>query len=133
MEMVAPAVEQTAPPAAPPAQQEEAVALPRPLSTSERASAAGMNLKSIKAARVGLRALVKKVSAAEEERWEELIGTAIMSEVSIFHYVKATTVRDAMLEAGADEELTKRVSAAMRASSIVPSDLPYGDEGDSQP
>jgi len=126
---VAPAsVEQTAP-----APQEAAPPPPRALSTSERASAAGMNLKSIKAARVALRSLVKKVAAAEEEKWEELIGTAIMSEVSIYHYVKATNVRDAMLEAGADEELTKRVSAAMRTSSIVPSDLPYGDEGDSQP
>jgi hypothetical protein len=111
---------------------EEAQPAPRALSTSERASAAGMNLKAIKAARVGLRALVKKVSAADEEKWEELIGTAIMSEANIYYYVKATNVRDAMLEAGADEELTKRVSAAMRTSSIVPSDLPYGDDGGSQ-
>ena len=132
VEVVATAGEQPAPDAAPLTQQEETVALPRPLSTSERASAAGMNLKAIKAARVGLRTLVKKVSAADEEKWEELIGTAIMSEVSIYHYVKATNVRDAMLEAGADEELTKRVSAAMRNSSIVPSDLPYGDNGGSQ-
>jgi hypothetical protein len=132
VEVVATAGEQPAPDAAPLTQQEETVALPRPLSTSERASAAGMNLKAIKAARVGLRTLVKKVSAADEEKWEEIIGTAIMSEVSIYHYVKATNVRDAMLEAGADEELTKRVSAAMRNSSIVPSDLPYGDNGGSQ-
>jgi hypothetical protein len=102
----------------------------RPLSTSERASAAKMNLKAIKAARIGLRALVKKVSVAEEAKWEELIGTAILSEGSIYPYVKATNVREAMLEAGADEELTKRVSEAMRKSSIVPSDLPYGDEND---
>jgi hypothetical protein len=91
-----------------------------------------MNLKGIKSARVALRSLVKKVSSADEEKWEELIGTAIMSEVNIYYYVKATNVRDAMLEAGADEELTKRVSAAMRTSSIVPSDLPYGDDGGSQ-
>jgi len=129
VEVVAPSVAQTVPAAV--RVSEGTVPVSRPLSMSERTSAAGMSLRAIKAARVGLRALVKKVSATDEEKWEELIGTAIMTEVNIFNYVKATNVREAMLEAGADEELTKRVSVAMRKSSIVPSDLPYGDEGDS--
>lgn len=100
----------------------------KPLSLSEIASAAGMNLKAIKNARVALRSLVKKMQNAEEEKWEELIGTAIMGEIAIFHYVKAVTVKAAILEAGADEAFATRVMAAMKQSSLVPEDLPYGDE-----
>ena len=100
----------------------------KPPSLSEIASAAGMNLKAIKNARVALRSLVKKMQNAEEEKWEELIGTAIMGEIAIFHYVKAVTVKAAILEAGADEAFATRVMAAMKQSSLVPEDLPYGDE-----
>jgi hypothetical protein len=99
-------------------------------SLSDIAAAAGLNLKAQKAARTGLRSLIKKVSTAEEEKWEELIGTAVMQEPNIFHYIKAVTVKAAMIENGADEALATRVMAAMRASSLVPDDLPYGDGGE---
>lgn len=95
----------------------------------ELASAAGLNLKAQKSARMGLRNLIKKVGSAEEEKWEELIVSAIMQEVNIYHYAKAVTVRAAMLEGGANEELAARVMAAMRGSEMVPKDLPYGDGG----
>jgi hypothetical protein len=99
-------------------------------SLSEVAAAAGLNLKAQKTARTGLRSLIKKVSNAEEEKWEELIATAVMQEPNIFHYIKAVTVKAAMIENGADETLAARVMAAMRASSLVPDDLPYGDGGE---
>lgn len=98
-------------------------------SLSDLAAAAGLNLKAQKSARTGLRALIKKVSSADEEKWEELIGTAVMQEPNIFHYIKAVTVKAAMLENGADEGLAARVMSAMRASALVPEDLPYGDGG----
>ena len=107
-----------------------APARPAQGSLSDMAAAAGMNLKAQKAARMGLRSLVKKVSAAEEEKWEELIASAIMQEVSIYHYVNAVTVKAAMLEGGADEALATRVMAAMRTSELVPKDIPYGDGGE---
>lgn len=100
---------------------------PKPASLSEIANAAGMTLKQQKSARIALRALVKQMQSAEEEKWEDLIGTAIMGEIAIFHYVKAVTVRSAILETGADEAFAARVIAAMRQSSLVPEDLPYGD------
>jgi hypothetical protein len=103
---------------------------PTQASLSELASNAGLNLKAQKAARTGLRNLVKKVAAAEEEKWEELIVSAIMQEVNIYHYANAVTVRAGMLEAGASEELAARVMSAMRASEMVPKDLPYGDGGE---
>ena len=115
-------LEETAPEAAP--------VRPSQGSLSDMAAAAGMNLKAQKAARMGLRSLVKKVSAAEEEKWEELIASAIMQEVSIYHYVNAVTVKAAMLEGGADEALAERVMAAMRKSELVPKDIPYGDGGE---
>lgn len=111
-------------PATPPEPEE-----PQKPNLSQMASEAGMSPKAQKAARVGLRALVKKVSSAEEKDWEELIGTAILKEINIYYYVKAVTVKAAMLECGADEELAGRVMVAMRASSSVPNDLPYGDGG----
>jgi hypothetical protein len=97
---------------------------------SELAASAGLNLKAQKAARTGLRNLVKKVAASEEEKWEELIASAIMQEINIYHYVNAVTVRAAMLEGGASEELAARVMSAMRSSEMVPKDLPYGDGGE---
>jgi hypothetical protein len=105
-------------------------ARPPQASLSELAAGAGLNLKAQKAARTGLRNLVKKVAASEEEKWEELIATAIMQEINIYHYVNAVTVRAAMLEGGASEELAARVMSAMRSSEMVPKDLPYGDGGE---
>jgi len=103
---------------------------PQQANLSEMAAGAGLNLKAQKAARTGLRNLVKKVAASEEEKWEELIATAIMQEINIYHYVNAVTVRAAMLEGGANEELAARVMSAMRSSEMVPKDLPYGDGGE---
>ena len=103
---------------------------PQQANLSEMAAGAGMNLKAQKAARTGLRNLIKKVAVSDEEKWEELIATAIMQEINIYHYVNAVTVRAAMLEGGASEELAARVMSAMRASEMVPKDLPYGDGGE---
>ncbi len=100
-------------------------------STSSLAQKAGLGLRSMKAARLGMRVLVKRIAAAEEEKWEELIGSAILTEINILHYARAVTVKRAMLEAGADEALALRVIAAMRASSMVPQDMEYGDDNES--
>ena len=96
-------------------------------STSALAQKAGLGLKAMKSARLGLRGLVKRVGASDEDKWEELIGSAILTEINILHYARAVTVKRAMLEAGADDELATRVIAAMRASSMVPQDMEYGD------
>lgn len=97
-------------------------------STSDLAQKKGLNLRAMKSARLGLRALVKRIAATDEDKWEELIGSAIFSEINILHYARAVTVKRAMQEGGADDALVTRVIAAMRASSIVPEDMEYGDD-----
>jgi len=108
-----------------------AVAAPAPVavtSTSDLAQKKGLNLRAMKSARLGLRALVKRIAATDEDKWEELIGSAIFSEINILHYARAVTVKRAMQEGGADDALVTLVIAAMRASSIVPEDMEYGDD-----
>lgn len=78
-----------------------------------------------KAARNGLRALVAKLGKAKEPEWESIIATGIASEPSIYHYVQAVTVKRALAEAGANPKLAARIMAALKASSLVPSDLRY--------
>ena len=96
-------------------------------SLSEIAAEAGLQLKGQKAARVALRTLVRQLASEPEEKWEELIAMALTAEFTIYHYIRAITVRAAMLEAGAPPDLVTRVIESMRQSSMVPSDLPYGD------
>lgn len=118
-----PAPVQEAAPPAPPAPPPE----PPKKSLSEIAAEAGLQLKGQKAARVALRTLVRQLDSAPEEKWEELIVMALTSEFTIYHYIRAITVKAAMLEAGAAPELVTRVISAMHKSTMVPSDLPYGD------
>ena len=51
-----------------------------------------------------------------------------MNEIAIYEYVNAVTVKAAMVEGGASEELTPRIIAAMRKSALVPENFNYGDE-----
>ena len=86
-----------------------------------------MNLKAIRSARRGMVNLVRRVKASPRERWEEIITAGIINEPKIFDYVKAVTAKLAIDEAGAEPNLRDAVIAAMRASVLVPDDLPYGD------
>ena len=112
----------TAPPGAPPQ------AAPSPVETkpsfSDTASAKGLSLKTQKAARVALRELARNLGNASEDKWEPLIAVALQNELAIYHYVKAVSVKSALLEAGAPEALADRVINFMRTSPIVPTDLP---------
>jgi hypothetical protein len=98
------------------------------LSLSDMAAAKNLPLKAQKAARVGIRRLVKKLEAEEEVKWEEIIGTAVATEVSIYHYVDAVSVYAAIREGGASPELTGRIIEAMRRSALIPDEFNYGGE-----
>jgi hypothetical protein len=89
------------------------------------APAIALNPATQKTARNGLRALVAKVGKAKEDEWENIIAAAIVSEPSIYHYVQAVTVKRALGEAGANPKLAARITAALKASALVPSDLRY--------
>lgn len=130
---------QPVPVQAPPQQmpQQQPQPAPQPVQVGEEApvvdsksmaKAAGMNLKAIRAARRGMVNLVRRVNGSPKEKWEEVITAGIINEPRIFDYVKAVTVKLAIDEAGAEPDLRNAVIAAMRASVLVPDDLPYGDE-----
>jgi hypothetical protein len=92
---------------------------------TEAATDAGLSLQTQKKARKALRALTRKLATADENDWQGHIATSISQEFSIYHYVKAVTVKAALLEAGADEALALRVINAMQSSGMVPDDVPY--------
>jgi hypothetical protein len=105
----------------------------RPASQAERlmeaAADAGLPMQTQRKARKALRALVRKISTTKEEDWFGVIASAIQNEIGIYHYVKAVTVKAALVEAGADDELSGRVVESMRKSGMIPDDVPY-EEGD---
>ena len=104
---------------------------PPPPNLSELAASKGVGLKAQKTARAGLRALVKQLSGAPEEKWEELISVAIGNELAIYHYANAVGVKAAMLENGATPDMTVKVIEGMRQSALITSlapDLNYGDD-----
>ena len=93
--------------------------------TIQSATEAGLSMAMQKRARKAIRTLVRKLGGTKKEDWFGHIAAAIQNEIGIYHYVKAVSVRAALLEAGADEELAGRVTEAMRESGMIPSDVEY--------
>jgi hypothetical protein len=89
------------------------------------AAVTALNPAAQKAARTALRTLVVKLGKAPEAEWEGLIATAIATEPSVYHYAQAVSIKKALPEAGANPKLTARIITALKASSLVPSDLRY--------
>ena len=97
---------------------------------SELAASKGVGLKAQKAARGALRMLIKNLTSAPEDKWEEMISIAIGNELSIYHYANAVSVKSAMLENGASPELAHKVIIGMQTSALISSlapDLNYGE------
>jgi hypothetical protein len=108
---------------------EEAPPVAAPVTViSARAAAADLPLKSQKAARIGLRNLVRKLSSAGQEEWESHILESLSGELAIYHYVKAVSVAAALHEAGAPEPLAEAIMMAMKQNTIIPDDLPFSEQ-----
>ena len=114
-----------------------------PVSTLDRAKAAGIKLLKQKKARKAIRSLVEKMEAAPEDDWLGLVTEAITAEVGIYYYMKAVTVNAALSEATDDADLRGRIIKAMKDSGLIPEDVPFdekdylrlratADEGDDQ-
>jgi hypothetical protein len=112
-----------------PAPEEEQKPVNQAERLMEAATDAGLAMPTQRKARKAIRGLVRKLTASKEEDWFGVIAAAIQNEIGIYHYVKAVTVRAALLEAGADAEFAMRVIDAMRSSGMIPADVPY-EEGD---
>jgi hypothetical protein len=93
--------------------------------TVQLATEAGLTLPMQKNARKAMRTLVRKLANSKEDDWYGHIAGAISNEMSIFHYVKAVTIRSALLEAGADDALAERICVAMQSSGMIPEDVPF--------
>lgn len=99
-----------------------------PINVLSRARKAGLSLIAQKKARKAIRVLSEKLAESPEEEWAGVLTEAISSEINIFHYIKAVTVQAALDEATEDTELKDRVIKALRASGMVPDDVPYNEE-----
>jgi hypothetical protein len=78
-----------------------------------------------KPARKAIRDLIGKLRNTPDERWEETVALAVASELSIYHYVKAVSIRYALIEAGADVDFVTRF-LNHSACALIPEDVPRG-------
>ena len=108
--------------------QSEPIILPQqpPKSNMDLASQAGMTLAEQRDARNGLGQLVGQLHGSDQANWEGLITQGLMSEPQIFSYIQAVSVRSAIRETGADNQLTENIVRALQQSPLVPSDINYG-------
>ena len=105
-----------------PQQEEER---PEPMSPLRVATEAGLSMETQRRARKAIRVLVRQLGGKKQDTWQGLMASAISNEIGIYHYVKAVTIRAALIEAGADEDLCTRVLTAMRESGLIPSDVDF--------
>ena len=109
-------------------QESQPIILPQqpPKSNMDLASQAGMTLAEQRDARNAMSQLVATLHGSDQSEWEGHITTGLMSEPQIFTYIQAVTVRAAIRETGADNQLTENIVAALQQSPLVPNDINYG-------
>lgn len=78
-----------------------------------------------KPARVAIRNLVGKLRTTPDSEWQDAVAVAISGELAIYHYVKAVSIRYALVEGGADQPLVDRFFANP-ACALIPADVPRG-------
>ena len=93
----------------------------------KRAKDAGIPPIKQRPIRKALRELVQKLNTSPEEDWTPLAVEALTRVPQVLDYLKAVTVSVALVEAGASPDLFARVTAALKASGIVPDDIPYNE------
>jgi len=96
-----------------------------PPDTTALAKQAGLAPATIKTARKALRTLIRRIQGTKPEAWFGTIAAALQAEMSIYHYVKAVTVREALVEGGASDDLTNKIIDAMKESGLIPPDVNY--------
>ena len=83
-----------------------------------------------RAGRVGIRKLLEQLHATPKSQWEPLITVSLMQNASIFEYIQAVSLVNALAEAGADEQFSENVIDALLESDLVPDDLNFGFDYD---
>jgi hypothetical protein len=82
-------------------------------------------LSAQKSARMALRRLIATLKGRQEGEWLTLVAQAISNEPTVYHYAKAVSMRRALVEAGASDDLATRVIILARDSGLVPGDMRY--------
>lgn len=96
-------------------------------SSAALAAQAGLSLEDQKGARTAIIQLMKVLSQAEKAKWEEIITAGLMQQPSIYQYIQVVSVIQALTETGAPPQLVQDVILALKQSTLIPSDLNYGD------
>jgi hypothetical protein len=104
-------------------QKEATVAPPQAVDVAEQA---GIDLERQKKAREGMMYLVTNLAQSPQDRWQDIITGALAQNIDIYTYISAVTVRYAIRETGAPEDLVEAIVLALQQSALVPADLPYG-------
>lgn len=79
-----------------------------------------------KKARVVARQLVQSLQSAPSSDWEDLIMQTVVSTPELREYVKAVSIRKALIEGGATNGLDDQVISIIDQSGLVPADIPRG-------
>jgi len=88
--------------------------------------AAGLPLPVQRKARKAIASLVARLRAEPEPQWEGVITLGVLQNPAVIEYIKATTVRGAVMEGGADAAFAAKIVQAIDSSGLVPPTIPRG-------
>ena len=83
-------------------------------------------LQAQKKARLSARKLVKQMRTSDPNDWTGLIAAELTTCRELLAYIRLASIRQTLLEAGADADFANQVIQAMDDSGIVPADIPRG-------
>ena len=89
-------------------------------------SPVALDLGTQKKARKALRVLVQEVGGSPSSDWQGIITARVIQTPEILEYVRAVTIRKALVEAGAANGLDSHIIQAIDESGLVPTDIPRG-------
>jgi hypothetical protein len=89
-------------------------------------SPVALDLGIQKKARKALRVLVHDVAGASSSDWAGIITARVVQTPEILEYVRAVTIRKALIEAGASNGLDTQIIQAIDESGLVPADILRG-------
>lgn len=84
----------------------------------------GMTPKQEKKARHAVEQCLQALRKADRSEWDGIITRSLVMTPAMIEYFQAHTVKAAIIEAGADEEMTQKVITAVREHAMVPDDFP---------
>jgi hypothetical protein len=98
-----------------------------------RATEAKIPPRTQREVRRALRNLGRKLTnEQDEDQWEGHIIQAISMNLDIYTYLRAVTVKVALLEAGLGEDLALRIIEKARANPLIPDDVIFDEDNEEE-